>query len=210
VVAVVLVVGVIATAVILLDSNGSSPRLAASSVPAVTSSAPQPTDTYEPPTPTPSAPAGPSDLSGVLSATVKTALGGTYTRISTRGGSCTSNANAALRKVLKAHPCSAPVNAALYSNAAKSIRISLYIMQFDTSSDASAINSATNSQASPNLISPPRGAGYWTLSQPQGSRVVYAVACRTSGGSAGASTGPVSSAAKEMGVEIANVLLFTD
>jgi hypothetical protein len=213
VVAVVAVVGVIATAVIFLASAAGGPRTVAQSipVPAVTSSVPQPTDSYQPATPTPSVPAGPTDLSGVLGSTVKTALhGNTYTRLSTRGGSCASNANSALRKVLKAHPCSAPVTAALYRNAGKSVRVSLYIMQFATSSDAAAVSNATNSKASPFLISSPGRTGYWTLSRTQGSRVVYAVACRTNGGAAGPSTGPVNSAAKELSVEIAAVLIWKD
>ena len=58
-----------------------------------------PAFTPNPYTPLPTAPAGPSDLSGVLTPTVKTALRGTtYTRVTTRGGSCTASANAALRK----------------------------------------------------------------------------------------------------------------
>ncbi|MDX6432605.1 MAG: hypothetical protein QOE54_4971 [Streptosporangiaceae bacterium] len=212
VVAVVAVLGVIVTAVVLLSSGSDKTGTVAGSapLPAATSLPSQPTFTSDPATPTPAAPTGPADLSGVLTPTVKAALrGNTYTRLSTRRGSCASNANSALRKVLKAHPCSVPVAAALYTNPGKSVRVSVYIMQFASSSDAAAISNATNSQASPPLISAPRrGVGYWTLSRTQGSRVVYAVACRSDGGAAGASTGTVNSAAKELGVEIATVLIW--
>jgi hypothetical protein len=210
VIAVVAVVGMIVASAVLLTSGDDKPPVVAASrsaSPAI-SSAPEPTDTYEPTTPPPS---GPTDLSDVLKSTVKTALhGNVYTRITTRGGSCVSNSNAALQKVLKTHPCSAPVTAALYSNPDKSIRVSIFIMQFDSSSDASAVNSATSSDASPGLISPPRPVEYWTLSRTVGSRVVYGVACKTAGGKAGTNTGPVNAAGKELSVEIANVLLFTN
>jgi hypothetical protein len=211
VVAVVGVFGVIGAVVFLLGSGGDQPSSVAQSVPvpALSSAAPQPTDTSEP-TPAPTSPAGSTDLSGVLTPTVKAALhGNTYTRLSTKGGSCASNANSALQKVLKAHPCSAPVTAALYTNPGKSVRVSVYIMQFATSSDAAAVSNATNSHASPALISSPRrGVGYWTLSRTQGSRVIYTVSCRSNGGAVGTNTGPVNSAGRELGVEIATVLIW--
>ncbi|MCW2916454.1 MAG: hypothetical protein JWN52_4522 [Actinomycetia bacterium] len=212
VVAVVGVVGAIAAVVVLLGSGDNQPRSVAQSVPvpALTSAAPQPTDTSAPATPEPTSPAGSTDLSGVLTPTVKAALhGNTYTRLSTKGGSCASNANSALQKVLKTHPCSAPVTAALYTNPGKSVRVSVYIMQFATSSDAAAVSNATNSHASPALISSPRrGVGYWTLSRTQGSRVIYTVSCRSDGGAVGTNTGPVNSAGRELGVEIATVLIW--
>jgi hypothetical protein len=213
IVAVVAVIGVVVTAAVLLSSDGKANPARTLSLPTVTTiptSPTAPTFSPDPYTPAPTAPAGPTDLSGVLSPTVKAALrGNTYTRLSTRGGSCTSYANAALRKALRTHPCSAPVTAALYTNPGRSVRVSIYIMQFDSSTDARAISNATNSQASPPLISPPRsGVGYWTLSRTQGNRVVYAVSCRSDGGAVGSSTGAVNSAGRELGVEIANVLLF--
>jgi hypothetical protein len=205
----VLVIAVAAGAVFLVskgdDKSEEPPRSLAQ-----TTSVPTPTGTptTSRPTDTPTTSTG-SGVPNILDATVKTAWGETYTRTLTRGGSCPSVANSALRTALGAHPCVAPISSALYKTADRSVQVTITIMKFGSSAAASSILHAANGKAQPSLIAQPRpGVGEWFYNHSQGPYVIFSYACKSNGGAPGTRSGPVNVAAVHLGTELTNVMIW--
>ncbi|WP_131732351.1 hypothetical protein [Actinomadura formosensis] len=171
------------------------------------------------PTPTPTSGGTPGDPSGVLSATIRTAKGNTFTRAGTRTQSCTSRANARLRTALQTYPCIGPMHSAVYANPSKQIITSVSILTLSSPSAASSVSQTTNDKGWPLLLTPSDASGlpqprpdpaYWTRSWSQGSRVIYAQSYWSSGGATGDRTGAVFATAGELGVEVTNTLIWTN
>ncbi|NKZ02468.1 hypothetical protein HGB48_01635 [Actinomadura latina] len=181
-----------------------------------------PTPAYSPyspePTPTSSAAGTPGNPSEVLSATIRTAKGNTFTRAGTRTQSCTSRANDRLRTALRAHPCTGPMYSAVYASPSKKIITSVSILTVSGPSAASSVNRVTSDKGWPLLLTPSDSSGlpqprsdpaYWTRSWSQGSRVIYAQSYWSSGAATGGRTGSVFATAGELGVEVTNTLIWT-
>ncbi|QFG22048.1 hypothetical protein F7P10_13890 [Actinomadura sp. WMMB 499] len=159
------------------------------------------------------------DLSSVLGTTVETAKGNTFTRAGTRTESCTGRANDELRAVLRDHPCGGPMRSAVYANPGKKIITTVSILEFPTTTAAEAVKEATSSDGWPELLTPSKESGlpqpeskpsYWTRTWAVNGRVVYAQSYWADGRSPGGRDGDVYATAGELGVEITNVLRFTD
>ncbi|MFA1550845.1 hypothetical protein [Actinomadura chokoriensis] len=215
VVVVLAVVGVGTFLVVSSDDDGRT-----SAFPSYTPYSP-PTPTYSPiePTPTRSTGGTPGDPSGVLSATVRTAKGNTFTRVGTRTQSCTSRANSRLRTALRTYPCTGLMQSAVYADPAKKIITSVSIMTLSSPSAASSVSRVTTDKGWPLLLTPSTASGlpqprpdpaYWTRSWTQGSRVIYAQSYWSSGSATGGREGSVFATAGELGVEITNTLIWTD
>lgn len=166
-------------------------------------------------TPTSETPSG--DLSEVLSTTIRTAKGNTFTRAGTRTQSCTSRANDRLRTALRAHPCTGPMYSAVYADPDKKIITAVSVMTLADPSAASSVSRATTEKGWPLLLTPSNASGlpqpqpdpaYWTRSWTQGSRVIYAQSYWTTGAATGGREGRVFATAGELGVEVTNTLIW--
>ncbi|NEA24094.1 hypothetical protein [Actinomadura bangladeshensis] len=129
-------------------------------------------------TPTSETPSG--DLSEVLSTTIRTAKGNTFTRAGTRTQSCGSRTNDRLRTALRAHPCTGPMYSAVYAGP-NMIITEVWGMTPADPSAASSVSRATAEKGRPLLLTPSNASGlpqpdpaYWTRSWAQGPRVIYA------------------------------------
>ncbi|MBT2208173.1 MULTISPECIES: hypothetical protein [Actinomadura] len=171
------------------------------------------------PSPTTSLGGGGSDPTSLLSATVRTAKGNTFTRAGTRTESCITRANTKLLSRLRTDPCIGSMYSAVYANPSRTIITSVSIAKFATPSAASRIGNATDAQGWPKLLTPSDASGlpqpranpaYWTRTWTRGSSVIYAQSYWTHGGATGGRTGSVFATAGELGVEITNALLFTN
>lgn len=155
----------------------------------------------------------------ILGPTVETAKGTTFTRAGTRTQSCAGRANDRLRAALRDHPCAGAVHSAVYADPAERIITAVSILQFATAADAEAVKEATTTDAWPELLTPAEDSGlprprsepaYWTRTWSLDDRVVYAQSYYADGRSPGGRDGDVYATAGELGVEITNVLRFTD
>ncbi|OLT19899.1 hypothetical protein BJF79_47580 [Actinomadura sp. CNU-125] len=185
-----------------------------------------PPDTIEVPRPTATATptdaptrASSSDPYSILGGTVETAKGNTFTRAGTRTESCVGRANTELKAVLADHPCAGDMHSAVYADPTKKIITTVSILDFATAADAEAVKEATTGDAWPELLTPSENSGlpqpgsepsYWTRTWAMDDRVVYAQSYRTDGSSPGDRGGDVYATAGELGVEITNVLRFTN
>jgi len=215
IIGVVVVLAVIGVGTFLIVSGDDDGRTTA--FPSYTPYSP-PTPTYSP-APTPTRSAGTTgDLTEVLSTTIETAKGNTFTRAGTRTASCTGRANARLRTVLRSHPCTGPMYSAVYADPAKKIITSVSILTLSSPSAASSVSQVTEDKGWPLLLTPSNASGlpqprpdpaYWTRSWTQGSRVIYAQSYWATGAATGGRTGSVFATAGELGVEVTNVLIWT-
>ncbi|MGP4027570.1 hypothetical protein [Actinomadura sp. 3N407] len=160
-----------------------------------------------------------SNPASVLSATIRTAKGNTFTQAGTRTSSCTSRANTKLRATLRSHPCIGLMHSAVYANPTKKIITAVSIAKFSSPSAASSVSRVTATKGWPKLLIPSDASGlrkprpdpaYWTRSWTQGSNVIYAQSYWSTGSATGGRTGSVFATAGELGVEITNTLRWTD
>ncbi|WP_165959320.1 hypothetical protein, partial [Actinomadura sp. KC345] len=160
-----------------------------------------------------------SDPSSILSTTIRTAKGNTFTRAGTRTESCNLRANTRLRSTLSSYPCVGDMHAAVYANSTKQIITAVSIAKFSSPSAARAVSRVTSSKGWPKLLTPSDASGirqprpdpaYWTRSWTQGSNVVYAQSYWSTGTATGGRTGSVFTTAGELGTEITNTLVWTD
>ncbi|MWA06010.1 hypothetical protein F8568_037800 [Actinomadura sp. LD22] len=189
-------------------------------MPSLTHLNPSSGSTYSPlPTPTTSLGGGTGDPSTVLSRTIRTAKGHTFTQAGVRTESCTTRANAKLLTVLRTHPCVGLMHSAVYANPTKTIITSVSIMTLGSSSAAITVKGATDQSGWPKLLTPSDASGlpqpranpaYWTRTWSQGRNVIYAQSYWKSGGPTGGRTGSVFATAGELGVEVTNTLLFSN
>ncbi|MER7546474.1 hypothetical protein [Actinomadura sp.] len=220
----VLVLAVIGTGAFLVlggddDDPARTASLPSASLPAASQSpAGGPTDepTAEP-TPTSSS-GGAVDPAGVLTRTIRTAKGNTFTRAGTRTESCETRANSVLLPALRRHPCVGDMYSAVYANPSKQIITAVSILKFASPSDAALVKGYTSREGWPKLLTPSVASGlpqpkadpaYWTRTWTQGSTVVYAQSYWSSGGPTGDRTGSVFATAGELGVEVVNTLLWS-
>ncbi|QXJ23962.1 hypothetical protein AGRA3207_005196 [Actinomadura graeca] len=159
-----------------------------------------------------------SDPSTVLSETVRTAQGNTFTRAGTRTESCITRANSKMLSELSTNPCIGSMYSAVYANPSRTIITAISIAKFASPSAASTVGNATNQQGWPKLLTPSDASGlpqpranpaYWTRTWTRGSNVIYAQSYWSSGGPTGGRTGSVFATAGEIGVEITNTLLWS-
>jgi hypothetical protein len=179
----------------------------------------RPTSRLTPPTDGPTTSTGGSDPTGVLKSTIRTATGSTYTQVGTRTASCTARANTTLITRLRTYPCTDSLHSAVYASPTRNIVTVISIMKLSTSSSASAVSSAVNSEGWPKLLKPAAGSGlptlseepdFWTRAWTLDSRVVYAQSYWARGGATGGREGSVYNAAGELGKEVVNTLRFTN
>lgn len=185
-----------------------------------TTHTPPPPPTFSPePRPTRTTGAAGSDTASVLSPTIRTAKGNTFTRVGTRTEPCTSRANARLLTELRNHPCVGTMHSAVYADPSRRIITAVSIARFSSPSAASAISRVTGDKGWPKLLTPSRASGlpqprpdpaYWTRSWTQGSTVVYAQSYWATGGPTGGRSGSVFTTAGELGVEVTLALMWTD
>ncbi|GGV20014.1 hypothetical protein GCM10010182_47270 [Actinomadura cremea] len=183
-----------------------------------TASAPPPSARSSTPSDEPTR-ASSGDPYGILGTTVETAKGNTFTRAGTRTESCATRANTALKAALRDHPCAGEMHSAVYADPAKKIITTVSILDFATATDAEAVKEATTSDGWPELLTPAEDSGlprpeaepsYWTRTWALDDRVIYAQSYWADGSSPGGRDGDVYATAGELGVEITNVLRFTD
>ncbi|MFD0901007.1 hypothetical protein [Actinomadura sediminis] len=160
-----------------------------------------------------------SDPFSILGPTVETAKGTVFTRAGTRTQSCAGRANDRLRAALRDHPCVGAMNSAVYADPAKKIITAVSILEFRTAADAEAVKEVTASDGWPQLLTPAEDSGlprprsepdYWTRTWSLDERVIYAQSYYADGAAPGGRDGDVYATAGELGVEITNVLRFTD
>jgi len=161
-----------------------------------------------------------SDLSTILKPTVSTAAGTTYTRAGIiRTGSCSSRAGADLTKALVGHSCIQDMQSALYSNPDRTVVTVVSILKFADATNAQAVNDKTSEGADPTLLLPPSGSGLpalsrnpssWTRSWTKGSYVIYSQGYYANGKDAGERNGTVYTTSGELGIEIANVIMWAN
>ncbi|SPT51058.1 hypothetical protein [Actinomadura madurae] len=218
IIGVILVLAIAGSGAFLLLGDDDDAPDRTSSLPSVTR-----VPSYEatpPPSPTTrSGGGGAIDPSGVLTRTIETAKGNTFTQAGTRVESCTTRANSVLQPALRRHPCVGNMYSAVYANPSKQIITSVSILKFATSSDASVIKGYTNQEGWPKLLTPSDASGlrqpkadpaYWTRTWTQGSTVIYAQSYWATGGPTGGRTGSVFATAGELGVEVTNTLLWSN
>ncbi|MFG2084971.1 MULTISPECIES: hypothetical protein [unclassified Spirillospora] len=203
-------------AFVVLESNDDDPdgtTTFPTYTPATPSYSPEPRPTESRTSETPSTPAS------VLSTTIRTAKGNTFTRAGTRTSSCTSRANTKLRAALHSHPCVGVMHSAVYANPTKKIITAVSIAKFSSPSAASSVSRVTSDKGWPKLLTPSDASGlrqprpdpaYWTRSWTQGSNVIYAQSYWSTGAATGGRTSSVFATAGELGVEITNTLVWTD
>ncbi|MEU5876594.1 hypothetical protein [Spirillospora sp. NPDC047279] len=179
-----------------------------------------PTPTTGVPTPTTSQSATTEDLSTILKTTVSTAGGTTFTRAGgIRSGSCVARAGAELQRALRTNSCSQDMQSALYTNPSRQIVTVVSVLRFADSSAAAAVNDETSEGADPTLLLPPSGSGLptlsrnpssWTRSWTRGQFVIYSQGYWASGSDAGERNGTVYTTSGELGIEIANVISWSN
>ncbi|NDU77901.1 hypothetical protein GWI34_35615 [Actinomadura sp. DSM 109109] len=212
----VLAVAVVGTVAVLVFSGGDDDRTIARPTTTDVPSYPSTRGPSSTPSPATSS-GGAADPSGVLTRTITTARGNTFTQAGTRTESCVTRANSVLLPALRRHPCTRSMYSAVYASPSRQIITSVSILQFATSADASIVKSYTNQEGWPKLLTPSDASGlpqpkadpaYWTRTWAQGSTVIYAQSYWSSGGPTGGRTGSVFATAGELGVEINNTLLW--
>jgi hypothetical protein len=167
--------------------------------------------------PSPTSSGGAVDPSGVLTSTIRTAKGNTFTQAGTRTESCVTRANTVLLPAIRSHPCVGNMYSAVYASPSRQIITSVSILKFATSTDATIVKGYTNQEGWPKLLTPSDASGlpqpkadpaYWTRTWTQGSTVIYAQSYWSNGGATGGRTGSVFATAGELGVEVTNTLLW--
>ncbi|MFB4301425.1 hypothetical protein [Actinomadura sp. NTSP31] len=214
VVAVLAVVGVGAFFLLSGDDNDDPPiavRTPAYPTPSFrTSTAPSPRTSIG---------GGTGDPASVLSRTIRTAKGNTFTQAGTRNESCATRANAKLLAALRTHPCIGLMHSAVYANPGRTIITSVSIMTLASDSAAASVRGVTDRSGWPKLLTPSDASGlpqpranpaYWTRTWSQGRNVIYAQSYWKNGGPTGGRTGQVFATAGELGVEVTNTLLFSN
>ncbi|WP_026414772.1 hypothetical protein [Actinomadura oligospora] len=160
---------------------------------------------------------GPVDPWSVLTRTIKTAKGNTFTQAGTRYESCVLRANTRLLTTLRTHPCSGRMASGVYLNPARTIVTVVSIAKFGSAADARTVVRSVNLHAEPKLLGPARSSGIpvlrgdperWTRTYSQGASVVFVQSYNARGGAAGSSAGPVNLTASELGVEVQTTLLW--
>ncbi|MGI5323692.1 hypothetical protein [Actinomadura nitritigenes] len=221
----VLIIGVVAVlgivgigAFFILRSDGDKPNRSVA-LPTVTHLNPSSGTTYSPPPSPRTSINGTGDPSSVLTRTIRTAKGNTFTQAGVRTESCVTRANAKLLTALRRYPCAGPMRSAVYANPTKTIITSVSIMTMGTSSAAIYVKGVTDQSGWPKLLTPSDASGlpqprpnpaYWTRTWSQGRNVIYAQSYWKSGGATGDRTGSVFATAGELGVEVTNTLLWSN
>ncbi|GLZ14649.1 hypothetical protein Acsp04_48840 [Actinomadura sp. NBRC 104425] len=204
----VLIVGVV---VVLASGDDDDDRTS----PPVTVST---SSTYSPYS-TPTTSAGGIDPKGVLTPTIRTARGNTFTRVGTRVDSCTARANSTMLERLRLYPCTDQMYSAVYANPSRTIVTVISVVQTGSSTDANGLSRAVYSEGWPRLLKPSDDSGMpqlsqepssWTRAWTLDSTIVYAQSYWARGGSVGDRTGSVYNTAGELGVEVTNTLRFSN
>ncbi|MBB4772816.1 hypothetical protein [Actinomadura livida] len=203
-------------AFVILESNDDDDPRRTTTLPTYTPYSPSYTPAPRPTTSRGGTGTG-SDPASILSTTIRTAKGKTFTRAGTRTESCNTRANTTLRTTLRSYPCMGSMHSAVYADPTKKIITAVSIAKFSSPSAASAVSRVTAKQGWPKLLTPSQASGlpqprpdpaYWTRSWTQGSNVIYAQSYWSSGAAAGGRTGTVFAIAGELGVEVTNVLIW--
>ncbi|MDL4814882.1 hypothetical protein [Actinomadura opuntiae] len=216
VVAVLAIVGVSAFFLLSGDDETDDPPVAMPTLTHITPS----TETSSLPSPRASVGGGGTgDPASVLSRTIRTAKGNTFTQAGTRTESCVTRANTKLLTALRRHPCVGLMHSAVYANPGRTIITSVSIMTLGSSSAAISVKGVTDQSGWPKLLTPSDASGlpqpranpaYWTRTWSQGRNVIYAQSYWKSGGPTGGRTGQVFATAGELGVEVTNTLLWSN
>ncbi|MDL4772850.1 MULTISPECIES: hypothetical protein [Thermomonosporaceae] len=208
----VLVVIAVAAFVILGDDDGDGKRRRTIAVPTYSAAPSEPGS--------PSAAPGDSGtgtgIGGVLTSTITTAAGKTFTRVGTRTASCTSRADADLAKALSGRSCVEDMQSAVYATSDRTIITVISILKFSDASTASEVSDATSEGANPELLTPSTNSGIphldrkptsWVRSWTQGQHVVYAQSYYARGTEPGSRTGVVYTTAGELGLKVTSSLM---
>ncbi|MFC5184019.1 flagellar basal body-associated FliL family protein [Actinomadura harenae] len=160
---------------------------------------------------------GTTDPWSILTRTIRTAKGNTFTQEGTRYESCVLRANTRMLTTLRAHPCNGRMASGVYLNSSRTIVTVLSLARFETVADARSVVRSLNVRAEPKLLGPAKSSGIpvlrgdperWTRTYSQGPSVVFAQSYYARGGAVGGSAGPVNLTASELGLELQNVLLM--
>ncbi|MCP2343614.1 hypothetical protein [Actinomadura rupiterrae] len=217
VVALVVIVGGVG-AFVLLSGGDKKPKRHVAVLPPPVTSAPS----YTPPSSGSTPPAGgggggSADPWSILTRSIRTAKGNTFTQEGTRYESCVLRANTQMLSTLRTHPCTTRMASGVYLNSSRTIVTVLSIAKFESAVDARAVVRSIDLHAEPRLLGPAKSSGIpvlrgdperWTRTYSQGSSVVFAQSYYARGGAAGGAAGPVSLTAAELGVEVQNVLIW--
>ncbi|MEV5570970.1 hypothetical protein AB0L06_13050 [Spirillospora sp. NPDC052269] len=158
---------------------------------------------------------GTTDPWSVLTRTIKTARGTTFTQAGTRYESCILRANTRLLTTLRTHPCSGRMASGVYLNPSRTIVTVVSLAKFESALDARTVVRSVNLHAEPKLLGPARSSGIpvlrgnperWTRTYSQGSSVVFVQSYNARGGAAGGAAGAVNLTATELGVEVQTTL----
>ncbi|MFD0852100.1 hypothetical protein ACFQ07_07705, partial [Actinomadura adrarensis] len=104
----------------------------------------------------------------VLTSTITTSQGNTFTRVGTRTESCSTRANSTLLRRLETYPCTEQMYSAVYANSSRSIITVISIVEVADDSSARLVSSATYSEGWPKLLKPAAGSGLAQLDQEPG------------------------------------------
>ncbi|RFU39481.1 hypothetical protein DZF91_22255 [Actinomadura logoneensis] len=160
---------------------------------------------------------GTSDPWSILTRTIRTAKGNSYTQAGTRSEPCVLRANTQLLSTLRAHPCTGRMASGVYLNSSRTIVTVLSLARFGSPADARAVVNSLSRHAEPKLLGPSKSSGIpllrgnperWTRTYSRGSSVVFAQSYYARGGAAGGAAGPVNQTASELGVEVQTTLLW--
>ncbi|MFC4913247.1 hypothetical protein [Actinomadura gamaensis] len=218
VVALVVIVGGVGAFVLL--SGDDKPKRHVAIVPP-----PSSVPSYTPPSSriSPTSPAGggggggSADPWSILTRTIRTAKGNTFTQEGTRYESCVARANTQMLSTLRTHPCTGRMASGVYVNPSRTIITVLSIAKFESALDARAVVRSIDLHAEPKLLGPAKSSGIpvlrgdperWTRTYSQGSSVVFAQSYYARGGAVGGASGPVNLTAAELGVEVQNTLIW--
>lgn len=154
----------------------------------------------------------------IFSPTFKTAFKTSFRRVGNpvtrtcRNQSVKGTSKTAFLAVLAKYPCVGNLRGAMYTNAQKSVLITVLIMPM---ASATAANAVKRSGKYPLLLPPPKGSGFpqlrgsftmWPKVYTTGNFVVFSMGQRPDGKKAGGSV--ANKSALHMGAEAASVLLF--
>ncbi|MBO2460216.1 hypothetical protein [Actinomadura violacea] len=220
IIGVVVVLAVVGVGAFLVLNSGDDDKPNRSvAMPTLTHLNPSSGTTYAPPSPRTSSGGGTGDPSSVLTRTIRTAKGNTFTQAGVRTESCITRANAKLLPTLRQHPCVGLMHSAVYANPGRTIITSVSIMTLASPSAAISVKGATDQSGWPKLLTPSDASGipqpranpaYWTRTWSQGRNVIFAQSYWRSGGPTGGRTGSVFATAGELGVEVTNTLLWSN
>lgn len=219
IIGVVAVLGIVGIGAFFILRSGDDKPDRSVALPTLTRLNPSSGTTYSPPPSPRTSIGGTGDPSSVLTRTIRTAKGHTFTQAGVRTESCVTRANAKLLPALRKYPCVGMMHSAVYANPTKTIITSVSIMTMGTSSAAIYVKGVTDQSGWPKLLTPSDASGlpqpranpaYWTRTWSQGRNVIYAQSYWRSGGATGDRTGSVFATAGELGVEVTNTLLWSN